>query len=94
MREEEGSSMRREERGGEDGNVLMDGCMSHTLPSPLGWEGCGAHIYPINTVPSSPPLSSLLISYPLFSHDIPQTTPLFHTHHHPHPYTTHKKSFF
>ena len=30
--------MRREERGGEEGNVLMDGGMSHTLP-PKGGEG-------------------------------------------------------
>ena len=30
--------MRREERGGEEGNALVDGCMSHTLSPPLRGE--------------------------------------------------------
>ena len=30
--------MRREERGGEEGDALMDGCMSHTLSPPLRGE--------------------------------------------------------
>ena len=43
MREERIRDEKREERGGEEGHVLMDGGMSHTLPPPKGGrEGCGA----------------------------------------------------
>ena len=34
--------MSREERGGEEGSVLMGGCMSHTLPPQGVREGSGA----------------------------------------------------
>ena len=62
--------------------------LPHTLPSPLG--GSVWLIPPaINTLPSSPPLSSLLISYPLFYHAIPQPNLSFFTHTSTPPSTTH-----
>ena len=69
--------------------------LPHTLHSPLRGEGRVWLIHPsINTLPSSPPLSSLLISYPLFSHAIPQPHLSSFTHTSTPPlYTSHKNAF-
>ena len=70
--------------------------LPHTLSSPLG--GGGERVWLLhpstNALPSSPPLSSLLISYPLFSHAIPQPHLSSFTHTSTPPlYTSHKNAF-
>ena len=69
--------------------------LPHTLSSPLRGGERVWLIHPsINASPSSPPLSSLLISYPLFSHAIPQPHLSSFTHTSTHPlYTSHKNAF-
>ena len=69
--------------------------LPHTLSSPLRGGERVWLIHPsINASPSYPPLSSLLISYPLFSHAIPQPHLSSFTHTSTPPlYTSHKNAF-